>query len=316
MTTGTAGGRTARAGAADGGTTPPSVSAARRKARPYLLSIPATAVVIGILLPFFIGVYYTFINFSATQRNPHFVGLDNFISVLSDPLFWGSVRTTLIYAVGATAVETVLGVGIALLLNRSTLVGKIFEKVLILPLMIAPVIAGVIWSLMFNPQFGVLNYIFQLESRFDFLSRERALYSIMLVDLWIYTPFVAILVLAGVRSLPKEPFEASAVDGASWFYMFRRLMLPMMWPYILVAVIFRFMDCLKVFDLVYVLTKGGPGDATRTLQVGAYQDSIINFNYSRGSTYMFLLWIIVFVTAKYLVGVLGKAQRRAAGTEA
>lgn len=316
MTTGTAGGRTARAGAADGGKTPPSVSAARRKARPYLLSIPATAVVIGILLPFFIGVYYTFINFSATQRNPHFVGLDNFISVLSDPLFWGSVRTTLIYAVGATAVETVLGVGIALLLNRSTLVGKIFEKVLILPLMVAPVIAGVIWSLMFNPQFGVLNYIFRLESQFDFLSRERALYSIMLVDLWIYTPFVAILVLAGVRSLPKEPFEASAVDGASWFYMFRRLMLPMMWPYILVAVIFRFMDCLKVFDLVYVLTKGGPGDATRTLQVGAYQDSIINFNYSRGSTYMFLLWIIVFVTAKYLVGVLGKAQRRAAGTEA
>ena len=137
----------------------------------------------------------------------------------------------------------------------------------------------------------------------------------MLVDLWIYTPFVAILVLAGVRSLPKEPFEASAVDGANWFYMFRRLMLPMMWPYILVAVIFRFMVCLKVFDLIYVLTKGGPGDATRTLQVGAYQDSIINFNYSRGSTYMFLLWVIVFVTAKYLVGVLGKAQRRAAGSE-
>ena len=89
----------------------------------------------------------------------------------------------------------------------------------------------------------------------------------------------------------------------------------MMWPYILVAVIFRFMDCLKIFDLVYVLTKGGPGDATRTLQIGAYQDSIINFNYSRGSTYMFLLWIIVFVTAKYLVGVLGKAQKRAAGAE-
>ena len=84
----------------------------------------------------------------------------------------------------------------------------------------------------------------------------------MLVDVWIYTPFVAVLVLAGVRSLPKEPFEASDVDGASWFYMFRRLMLPMMWPYILVAVIFRFMDCLKIFDIIYVLTAGGPGDAT------------------------------------------------------
>lgn len=315
MTTGTTGGQKARPTAAGGGATPPSVSRARRKARPYLLSIPATAVVIGILLPFFIGVYYTFINFSATERNPQFVGLANYISVLTDPLFWGSVRTTLLYAVSATAIETVLGVGIALLLNRSSLVGRIFEKVLIMPLMIAPVIAGVIWALMFNPQFGILNYIFRLGSVFDFLSRERALWSAVLVDLWIYTPFVAILVLAGVRSLPREPFEASAVDGANWFYMFRRLMLPMMWPYILVAVIFRFMDSLKVFDLVYVLTKGGPGDATRTLQVGAYQDSIVNFNYSRGSTYMFLLWIIVFVTAKYLVGVLGKAQRRAAGAE-
>lgn len=315
MTTGISGGQMARAAGTGGGTTPPSVSRARRKARPYLLSIPATAVVIGILLPFFIGVYYTFLNFSATERNPQFAGISNFISVLTDPLFWGSVRTTLLYAVAATAIETVLGIAIALLLNRSSLVGKIFEKVLIMPLMIAPVIAGVIWALMFNPQFGILNYIFHLGSVYDFLSRERALWSAILVDLWIYTPFVAILVLAGVRSLPKEPFEASAVDGASWFYMFRRLMLPMMWPYILVAVIFRFMDCLKIFDLVYVLTKGGPGDATRTLQVGAYQDSIINFNYSRGSTYMFLLWILVFVTAKYLVGVLGKAQRRAAGSE-
>ena len=118
-----------------------------------------------------------------------------------------------------------------------------------------------------------------------------------------------------MRSLPKEPFEASAVDGASWFYMFRRLMLPMMWPYILVAVIFRFMDCLKEFDLIYVLTAGGPGLATRTLQIGAYEDSITFQNYSRGSTYMFLLWILVFITARYLVSVLGKAQRRAAGAE-
>src|SRR5690606_3686218 len=134
-------------------------------------------------------------------------------------------------------------------------------------------------------------------------------------DVWIYTPFVAILVLAGIRSLPKEPFEASAVDGASWFYMFRRLMLPMMWPYILVAVIFRFMDSLKIFDHVFVLTAGGPGDATRTLQIGAYQNSIIQLQYSRGSTYMFLHWVIVFLTARYLVSVLGKAQRRAAGSE-
>jgi multiple sugar transport system permease protein len=244
-----------------------------------------------------------------------FIGLENFAFVLSSGEFWHSVQVTLTYAIAATLAETVLGIGIALLLNRSSIVGKIFEKVLILPLMIAPVIAAVVWKLMFNPQFGILNHVLGLGSTFDWLNRERALWSTVLVDLWIYTPFVAILVLAGIRSLPKEPFEASDVDGAGWFYMFRRLMLPMMWPYILVAVIFRFMDCLKIFDIIYVLTAGGPGDTTRSLQVGAYEDSIINLNYSRGSTYMFLLWVIVFATARYLVSVLGKAQRRAAGEE-
>ena len=287
----------------------------RRGLRPYLLSIPAVLIIVGILYPFVLGAYYAFLNYAAVVPRPVFVGLTNFVEVLSDPVFWASVRVTAIYAVTATVVETVLGVGIALLLNRSSLVGRIFERVLILPLMIAPVIAGVIWGLMFNPQFGVLNHVLGLGSTFDWLGEGRALWSVVLVDVWIFTPFVAILVLAGIRSLPKEPFEASAVDGASWFYMFRRLMLPMMWPYILVAVIFRFMDSLKVFDHVYVLTAGGPGDATRTLQIGAYQNSIVNLNYSQGSTYMFLLWAIVFLTARYLVSVLGKAQRRAAGSE-
>jgi len=295
---------------------PPAVPAWRRRLWPYLLSVPALVITVGILYPFALSAYYTVLNYSArTQNNVEFVGLRNFARVLTDPQFWGSVRTTLVYAVSATLIETVLGVGIALLLYRASFVGRLFERVLILPLMIAPAIAGVLWGLMFNPSFGVLNYVLGLGSEFVWLGRDTALASVILVDVWIFTPFVAILVLAGVRSLPREPFEASAVDGASWFYMFRRLMLPMMWPYILVAVIFRFMDCLKVFDHIYVLTAGGPGDTTRTLQVGAYEDSITNLNFSGGATYMFLLWVIVFITARYLVGVLGKAQRRAAGAE-
>ncbi|MFI9587068.1 carbohydrate ABC transporter permease [Streptomyces sp. NPDC052236] len=297
------------------GTTPRPVPRWRRRLRPYLLSVPALAIVIGILYPFFLGAYYAFLNYTANTPNPVFVGLRNFREVLGDADLWHSVRVTLEYALAATAIETVLGIGVALLLNRSSSVGRISEKVLILPLMIAPVIAATMWKLMFNPSFGVLNHILGLGHTFDWLSEKNALYSAVLVDVWIYTPFVAILVLAGIRSLPKEPFEASEVDGAGWFYMFRRLMLPMMWPYILVAVIFRLMDCLKIFDTIYVLTAGGPGNTTTTLQVNAYEDSIIHFNYSRGSTYMFLLWIIVFITARFLVSVLGKAQRRAAGAE-
>lgn len=297
------------------GRVPKPVPAWRKGLRPYLLSVPALALTVGILYPFVVGAYYAFLNYSAVNPNPVFVGLRNFEIVISDPQFWQSVRITSTYAVLATGIETALGIGIALLLNRSSLVGKIFEKVLILPLMIAPVIAGVLWGLMFNPQFGVLNYVLGLGSTFNWLGRDTAFWSVLLVDIWIFTPFVAILVLAGMRSLPKEPFEASAVDGAGAIYMFRRLMLPLLWPYILVAVLFRFMDCLKIFDHVYVLTAGGPGNATQTLQIAAYQDSIISLNFSRGSTYMLLLWVLVFITARYLVSVLGKAQRRAAGSE-
>ncbi|BCJ33751.1 transporter [Actinocatenispora thailandica] len=294
---------------------PPRVPAWRRGARPYLLSIPALAVVVGILYPFLSGAYYSLLDYSAGNTHVKLVWFRNFADVLSDGGLWRSVGVTVEYALIATAVETVLGVGVALLLNRSTLIGRIFEKVLILPLMIAPVIAATMWKLMFDANFGILNHVLGLGHTFNWLSKDHALYSAILVDVWVYTPFVAVLVLAGIRSLPAEPFEASDVDGASWWYMFRRLMLPMIYPYILVAVIFRLMDCLKIFDIIYALTAGGPGTVTTTLQINAFEDSITHFNYSRGSTYMFLLWVLVFIAARFLVGVLTKAQKRAAGTE-
>lgn len=310
-----AGDRAGRRTAPGNGRQPVRVPAWRRRFRPYLLSVPAVLIIIGILYPFVIGAIYSFLNFGAINPHPSFVWFRNYQSVLSDSTFWHSVLVTLAFAAVATSVESVLGVIIALLLNRSSLVGRLLERVLILPLMIAPVIAGVIWKLMFNPQWGVLNHIFGFGDTWDWLSKEHAFFSIVLVDVWIFTPFVAILVLAGIRSLPREPFEASEVDGAGWFYTFRRLTLPMMWPYILVAVIFRLMDNLKIFDAVYVLTAGGPGIATQTLQINAFEDSIIRLDYSRGSTYMFVLWIVVFIIARYLVKLLGKAQARAAGSE-
>jgi multiple sugar transport system permease protein len=296
-----------------GGARPRPVPRWRRRARPYLLAAPAVVIAIAILYPFGLAIYYSLLNYSAQNPAPSFIGLHNFGAVLGSGAFWSSVRITLIYAFVATGAETVLGIGIALLLNRSSLIGKTLERLLIIPLMIAPVIAALLWSLMFNPQFGIINHVFGLGPSFNWLSQTRALWSAILVDVWVFTPFVALLVLAGIRSLPKEPLEAADVDGAPFHYTFRRLMLPMLWPYILVAVIFRFMDCLKIFDHVYVLTSGGPGTSTTTLQINAYQDSFINFNYSQGDTYMFLLWVIVFIIVRYLVSLLGKAQRRAAG---
>jgi multiple sugar transport system permease protein len=288
----------------------------RRGARPYFLVLPAIALTIGILYPFVLGAMYAFQNYRANRPDStRWVGFENFQDIFSDPEFFQTAFVTAQFAVAATVVETLLGVGVALLLARSSTVSRLLERLLIVPLMIAPVIAAIIWRLMMLPTVGVLNYLLSpFGIRPEWTGSPRwALFSIILVDIWTYTPFVALLVLAGLRSLPRAPFEAAAVEGASFWYTFRNLTLPMLWPYILVAVIFRFMDSLKIFDIIQVLTQGGPGDATMTLQVRAFEEAITFSRYSLGSTYMLILWIVVYIATRGLIVVLSRAQARAAG---
>ena len=288
----------------------------RRGARPYLLVLPAIALTIGILYPFVLGAMYAFQNYRANRPDStRWAGLENFQDIFSDPEFFQTAFLTAQFAVAATVVETLLGVGVALLLARSSMVSRLLERLLIVPLMIAPVIAAIIWRLMMLPTVGVLNYLLSpFGIRPEWTGSPRwALFSIILVDVWTYTPFVALLVLAGLRSLPRAPFEAAAVEGASFWYTFRNLTLPMLWPYILVAVIFRFMDSLKIFDIIQVLTQGGPGDATMALQVRAFEQAITFSRYSLGSTYMLILWIVVYIATRGLIVVLSRAQARAAG---
>ncbi|MQA25394.1 MAG: ABC transporter permease subunit [Micromonosporaceae bacterium] len=296
--------------------TAPTVSRRRRALRPYLLAVPAVLLCVGILYPFFLGVAYTFYNFSDANPQPSFVGWENYTALFTSGSFWHSVQVTLMFAVVATGVETVLGVGVALLLNRSSWVGRIFERALIVPLMVAPIIAAIMWKLLLLPEVGWVRPVAEGLGFAGYSGTDSAAWAFIwsvVVDVWIYTPFVAILALAGLRSLPSSPFEAAAVDGARWWLTFRRLTLPMLWPYLLVAVIFRLMDCLKVFDIIYGLTTGGPGDATTTLQINAYLEAISYARYSRGVTYMFILWIAVYVISMILVRYLNKIQSRSAG---
>lgn len=271
----------------------------------------------GILYPFFVGFGYTLFNFSDVNPQPSFVGLANYVDILSSGTFWHSAWVTVLFAAVATGVETVLGVGIALLLHRSTLVGRIMERVLIVPLMVAPIIAAIMWKLLLLPEVGWVRPMLASVGVDGYSGTDAPFWAFfwsVAVDVWLYTPFVAVLALAGLRSLPASPFEAAAVDGAKWWLTFRRLTLPMLWPYILVAVIFRSMDCLKVFDIIYGLTTGGPGDATTTLQINAYLEAITYARYSRGMTYMIVLWVAVYAISFVLVRYLGKIQRKAAGT--
>lgn len=288
----------------------------RSRLRPYLLAVPAVLLVAGILYPFVVGAGYTFFNFSDVNPQPAFVGVRNFADILGSGAFWHAAWVTVAYTVAATGIETVLGVGVALLLNHGTLIGRMLQRVVILPLMIAPIIAAIMWKLLLLPAVGWVAPILSAVGVSGYSGTDQpfwALFWSVTVDIWLYTPFVAIIALAGLRSLPQSPFEAAAVDGAGWWFTFRRLALPMLWPYILVAVIFRIMDCLKIFDIIYGLTAGGPGNATTTVQINAYLEAILYARYSRGMTYMIVLWVAVFVISFFLVRYLNRVQRRAAG---
>ncbi len=279
--------------------------------QPYLLLMPALLVMVGILIPFFTSVYYTLTDFRLGSANVSFVGLRNYIDLITSREFWHQSSVTFRYAFYAVAIESVLGLIIALLLNTETIAAKIGRVFLLFPLMIAPIVGTLLWKLMMSPTFGVLNYFLSFFGLQDFpwgSAPESAMATVVLVDVWIFTPFFALLILAGLRAMPQAPFEAARVDGASRFFIFKNLTLPMVLPYYLVALVFRLIDSLRQFDIIYGMTKGGPFDVLMNYQVTAYTRSFSYKDFSGGATIMVVNFILVFIVSKALITYWRKAQ--------
>jgi len=277
------------------------------------LILPALIITIGVLYPFIRGVYLALSNYSVFKDSQHFVGLDNIIRILKSNEFWHSTSVTIKYSILSVGSQLFLGIVIAMLLNRDTVVAKLSRVLIILPLMIAPTIGSLMWKLMFDPSYGVLNYILAILNLPETgwaASPDMALYSTVLVDTWIFTPFIALIVFAGLRSLPEEPYEAASIDRANKLTIFRRITMPLLMPYILIAVMFRLIDTLRHFDIIYTLTRGGPGDTMMTHQLVAYFDSFTNLDFSTGSAYMFLNWILIFIISQFFVKYYFKLQDR------
>ncbi|HUN06860.1 MAG TPA: sugar ABC transporter permease [Aggregatilineales bacterium] len=284
--------------------------------RPYLIALPALLVLIGILYPFVMGVAYSLTPYAFTRPNTDFVGLRNYMRMVEDSDFWYSTFVTLAYAFSATGVQLALGLTVAMLLNRESRVAKILQVTLIFPMMIAPVIATLIWKMMMQPSVGILNPMLNsigLPSLEWAAVPETALFSVVLIDVWMFTPFAALIMLAGLRSFPQGPFEAARVDGASFWFTFRNLTLPMLTPFILIVIIFRFMDSLKMFDIIFAMTEGGPGNTLMTYQLTAYRTSIQFQRLAQGLPYAIVLYIVIYFVSQWLVKWWGQAQRRAAG---
>jgi multiple sugar transport system permease protein len=290
---------------------------ARQKAlRPYLVLAPSFLLTIGILIPFFVAIFYSFTDL--TLRSPDFemVGFQNYIDTFTNPDFWHSVGVTLRYAFFATGIEMVLGMIIALLLNHENAFSRFLRLVLIFPLMIAPVIGALIWLLITNPSVGILRIPLSWIGLGDFrwsADPDWALFSLVIIDVWIYTPFVVILVLAGLRSLPKSPYESALIDGGSAWFVYWNLTLPMLAPVLLIALVFRLMTSLQEFGIIFATTKGGPGDRTLSVAVASYNEAFPYYNLSGAIPMLLFLWFIIYVICFILIGFWRKAQKAASG---
>ena len=295
-------------------------SAGRRRRRsllPYLLSLPALLACIGILVPFFTAVGYSLQRYNlATPYTRAFIGLENYLDLFTDSAFWHTIRVSLLYTLLAVGIELLLGLGVAMLLVRRTLVNQVMSVLLILPLMTAPAIAALMWKLMTNPNFGILSYLISQAGFTDFRwasSPATALLTVVLVDVWVYTPFMIVLLLAGLRALPRQPFEAAALDGVPASFVFFRITLPMLAPYIITAVLFRMLDAIQQFDIIYAMTQGGPGDTLMVFQILAYLEAFTFTSIGRSAAMMMVLWLITNILSTLFIKQWMRLRERAKG---
>jgi multiple sugar transport system permease protein len=288
-----------------------------KRALPYVLSLPALLVCIGILIPFFTAVVYSFQRYRLSQPwARQFNWGDNYVAFFTDPKFWNTFKVSMMYAGTTVVAELALGLAIALLLQKRTTVNNFVSIMLLLPLMTAPALAALMWKLMTNPGFGILSYLASLIGLQDFRwasSPSTALLTVVLVDVWVYTPFIMILLLAGLRSLPTQPFEAAALDGVPRSFVFLRITLPMLMPYILTATLFRLLDSIQQFDIIYAMTQGGPGDTLTVFQVEAYLNFFQSTNVGRSAALMIILWAITYVLSNIFIKHWLRLRERARG---
>jgi multiple sugar transport system permease protein len=281
---------------------------------PYTLLLPAFLLLIGMLYPFCLGLYYSLTSYYL--QYPHlfkFVGLGNYLALLKEPFFFYSLKFTLGYTGIAVLVQVSLGLSVALLLHSRIIGRGVLRAMMLMPLMMPPVITALMWKVMMaSTKAGILNYLLSFLGigPINWLgSVNSAMVSVLIIDTWGNLPFVALILLGGLQSLPYEPYEAALVDGASGWGIFRYITLPLLKPFIILATTFRVMDSLRIFDVIYATTLGGPADATMNLHMRAFFFAFQWYQMGMGMAYAMVLLVLVFVASYLLMGY----WKRAAG---
>ncbi len=272
---------------------------------PWIAPLLALLIVFTIY-PLFYNVWLSFHEYAPFKRKLEYVGWSNWETLAGDTRFWSSIGVTFIYFFVVLAVQIVLGMLMALLLDRDGSDYGILRALLTLTLVIPPAIAGMMFLLMEDPEFGVITYLLEsvgvLDDQSPILATpSTALLGVMLVDIWQWTPFMVLIFLAGLRSLPQEPYEAAMLDGASSVQTFFRITLPLMSKVIAVATLIRGIDVFRMFDYVFVMTSGGPGTSTYVLSLYAWQQTFSFIKWGYGASISLVSLVIILVIANLFI---------------
>ncbi len=270
---------------------------------PLFLTPSLIFLVVLLLGPFvyMVGVSFTDLSFALPGRDGNFVGFDNYRRLMQDdPIFWESFRTTMTFVFGVVSIEFVLGFALALLLYHQVQRRRFVLTLLLIPMMLAPVAVGLMWKLMLHGEFGMLTHYLRLAGLLGpqtalLGNHQIVLWTVMLVDVWEWTPFVTLVALAGLLSLPNEPFEAAIMDGARPWQVFRDITLPLMRPIVALVLLLRGIDAFKEFDKVFILTGGGPGNTTELLSIYTWRVNFRNWDLGYGAVCAFMVYLVVLI---------------------
>ena len=285
-------------------------SRGRETSLPYLLIAPTVAVLIG--LSIYPLIYAIKISLQTGSGEAARWSLANFARMATDSFFLEALAHTFIYAAVALTFEFLLGLGLAVLLDRPLRGRTLFRSALLIPMMLPPVVVGVVWRLMLNPDFGAINGTLKgagigTESLTWTASPMLALASVIGVDIWQWTPFMFLVLLAGLQAIPQEPYEAAVIDGSSAWQTFRHVTLPLLKPAILIALLLRTMDLLRVFDQIFILTEGGPGFSTETVSLYIYRTAFRFSDFGYAAAMSFVLLVLTNIVS---VGYIRLLQRQ------
>ena len=287
------------------------------KAIAWIFVTPTILLLLAInIYPLFYAISMSFTNFYANKigKEIKWVGLKNYIKVLGKESVWERMQITANFMFWTLLIQALIGLGLALLLNKKFKGNELLTTLIVLPMMLSPAVVGTFWTYLYNPQVGVFSYIMNFFYNFgpiDMIgSSVLAPWSIVIVDTWMWTPFTMLICLAGLRSIPDYLYEAAEVDRASRWQQFIYITLPSVLPFLLLALLFRGIENFKMFDMVVELTSGGPGSATELASIQLKREAFEKWKTGYSSAYAVILFVTIFGFGNVYVKVMNKIKDR------